>query len=99
MKNFDLYARLELISLDCDSTGDAKFQNKTPVWARLRAWLKPLGRSLLAYLCGSSEPQITTRQDASGNPCFSAYDPVSQQHYTFATEQELRIWLDQRYYQ
>ena len=55
-----------------------------------------LGLRLMSYFSGSSEPQI--RQRTYGDQLvWHVYDPVTQQETQFSSEQEVRIWLDQRY--
>jgi hypothetical protein len=54
---------------------------------------------LLKAFANSSEPQIYQKHDRHGNMYFKVYDPVTRQFGTFTTEQEVRVWLDQRYYQ
>ena len=51
-----------------------------------------LGRSLVTFLTGSSEPKIRKT-----NQGWHVFDPLSNQTLYFPTEQELRIWLEQRY--
>ncbi|NJL21037.1 MAG: hypothetical protein HC895_09810 [Leptolyngbyaceae cyanobacterium SM1_3_5] len=52
-----------------------------------------IGRSILAFLAGNSEPKID-RVDADN---WRVFDPVSRQTLHFSSEQEVRIWLEQRY--
>jgi hypothetical protein len=54
---------------------------------------------LVALLSGSSEPQVTTLVDRGGQQQWHVYDPVLNHHHTFTSEQEVRVWLEQRYYQ
>ncbi|MGF1524702.1 MAG: hypothetical protein ACFBSF_20445 [Leptolyngbyaceae cyanobacterium] len=109
MKNRELYARLELIELESDSQlpivlleRRSRLPQKllwTRLWSDLKARLGHTGRSLLAFFCDSYEPRILTKRDCEGNDYFVAYDPVTQAQFTFTTERELRVWLDERYYQ
>lgn len=57
-------------------------------------WLK----RLLAFVTGSMEVQVEQRRDRQGQPYWAVYDPQTSQHHRFDTEQEVRIWIDQRYY-
>lgn len=99
MKNSDLYARLELITSESEHPASVDVSRVNQVWARSKAYLDKVGQSLLGYFCGSKDPQIVTKRDRDGNTFFVAYDPIDQAHYTFTSEQEVRVWLDQRYYQ
>ncbi|NER79420.1 MAG: hypothetical protein F6K42_07525 [Leptolyngbya sp. SIO1D8] len=57
-----------------------------------------VGRSLLTLLVGSQTPRIRVYQDFDREIRFQLYDPASNQHYSFRSEQDIRAWLDQRYY-
>lgn len=61
--------------------------------------LEQLWNSILETFTTSSEPKIYQKYDRNGKLYFRVYDPITHQSSTFSTEQELRIWLDQRYYQ
>lgn len=59
------------------------------------AW-QSLGYRLMSYFSGSTEPQI--RQRTYGDRLiWHVYDPITQQQMQFSSEQEVRVWLDQRY--
>ncbi len=45
-----------------------------------------------------SEPQIWERKDRYGNIYYRIYDPKSDRHFYFNSEDEVRWWLDKRYY-
>ncbi|MEB3274226.1 MAG: hypothetical protein ACO4CG_07710 [Prochlorothrix sp.] len=55
---------------------------------------------LLNHLAGeeSTEPQIWQHQDRQGHEWFEVYEPHSHHHFCFSSEQEVRDWLDQRFY-
>ncbi len=99
MKNYDLYARLELLAPAQQVPANSSQTGHSQRWAATKKRLSQAGQSLLRSLAGSREPRITVRRDRQGNPYFVAYDPVDGQQQTFASEAEVRIWLDQRYYQ
>ena len=46
----------------------------------------------------TNEPQIIARKNHRGDVYFQVYDPQTQWTGTFSSEQEVRIWLDRRYY-
>jgi len=52
---------------------------------------------VLGYLVSSREPIIHFPQ--SGKAGFSVYDPYSQKKHYFSSEQEVRRWIDERYYE
>ena len=49
------------------------------------------------WLVGPVEPQIYKRQDRRGQTYYRLYDPKTDQRRMFSTEEEMRIWLDQRF--
>jgi hypothetical protein len=51
------------------------------------------------YLAKSRvEPRIKQKCDRFGNIYWRVYDPISDSHCSFHSEQEVRSWLDTRYY-
>jgi len=54
---------------------------------------------LVAIWWYSEEPRITQKQDKSGNWVYHIYDPLTEQDFMCDSEQEVRMWLEQRYYQ
>ena len=51
------------------------------------------------YLTKSrTEPQIVQKSDRHGNSYWQVYDPVSASRCSFGSEQEVKAWLDHRYY-
>lgn len=59
-------------------------------------WLQQRSQRLISSMTGSPEPQI--RQLRNGDLRWRAYDPISRRAAHFTSEQELRQWLEQRYY-
>jgi hypothetical protein len=56
-------------------------------------------RKILLFLTAPSEPKITQRTDLTGNNWWEVYDPITGSSHVFNNEAEVRIWLEQRYYQ
>ena len=54
--------------------------------------------SLVNALANSSDPKITQRWDKLGNSYYQVYDPMTGRSGTFGSEQEIRFWLEERYY-
>lgn len=98
MKPNSLYAQLELISESPEQPTQTDY-SLGRAWAAVKARLGPVGMTLLAYFCGSTAPRIRLKCDRRGNTLFVAYNPVSRQRHVFDSEQALREWADQRYYQ
>ncbi|HEY9661724.1 MAG TPA: hypothetical protein V6C65_24980 [Allocoleopsis sp.] len=63
----------------------------------LPSWLT-LWNRLIAPFMDRSEPKITQKRDRWGNVYYQVYDPTSGFSSAFQTEEEVRIWLDRRYY-
>ncbi len=63
---------------------------------RSGSWLQQLLAHWLKLY--SAEPLIACQRNDAGCLIFTAYDPVDRSSHTFATEEALRAWLDQRYY-
>lgn len=61
--------------------------------------LQKLWNYLVAVWWYSEEPRITQKQDKNGNWIYRVYDPLTHQHFICDSEQEVRVWLEERYYQ
>lgn len=48
-------------------------------------------------LLEKSEPQIEQKRDRYGNPYWQVYDYTKKKFYEFASEQEVRVWIENRY--
>lgn len=90
--NFILLNSQELDAFIEDAKPAKRNSIKLPDWQQL--W-----NAALEIFVRSPEPKIHQKYDRHGNLYFQVYDPIAQQSSTFSTEQEVRIWLDQRYYQ
>ncbi len=60
--------------------------------------LKVWGQTILHALTDHRSPRIRQRM-VQGQLQWVAYDPVTQQTRYFSTEQDVRIWLEGRYYE
>ena len=61
--------------------------------------LANMGHYLLNLLSGDGSPYILQQLNPEGVDRWSVYDPYSQKEHRFNSEEEVRIWLEQRYYQ
>jgi len=65
--------------------------------------LKALGDSLLTALgqtlSPTDQPRVNWWRDAEGYDHYSVYDPISQKTRSFDNAQQVRAWLEQRYYE
>lgn len=97
MQSKDLYARLELLNAEPTQAQPAPSQPRatvavTPQWQR---W----GEALFRYFVGSKEPRIVVKPQRDGPALYEVYDPVDRRRHTFGSEHEVRVWLEERYYQ
>lgn len=61
--------------------------------------LKQFGERLVRFVSGSHEVQVWQGRDRRGNTYWRVYDPVTKASDSFSSVNEVRIWLEQRYYQ
>lgn len=64
----------------------------------LRQALKQLGDRTMRFFTGQNELRIWQRS-RNGQPLWFAHDPVTNRTRSFHSEQDVRTWLDQRYYE
>jgi hypothetical protein len=57
--------------------------------------LRKVGDSLVT---SSHEPQVKQKCDRYGNQYWQAYDFNSNKSYTFTSEQDVRVWIENRYH-
>jgi hypothetical protein len=66
------------------------------------SWWEALQESVhhfMTALAGSQEPHVSKIQHRDGHITWAVSDPMTGYRNTFATEQDVRVWLEQRYYQ
>jgi hypothetical protein len=54
--------------------------------------------ALATQIIGRSEPTVRQTRDRAGYLSWHVYDPTTGYSAHFSSEQEVRIWLDRRYY-
>ncbi|MBE9138283.1 hypothetical protein IQ254_13990 [Nodosilinea sp. LEGE 07088] len=59
--------------------------------------LKQFGAKTMKFFTGHTEPRIWQRT-RSGHSVWFAHDPITNRTRSFVSEQDVRIWLDNRYY-
>jgi hypothetical protein len=84
---WELYKELELIP-------DSEPEPQAPKPA-IVVWFDRIRQSWSNFSSKKQEPEIWERMDQSGNVWWDAYDPVAGQVMYFASEEEIRMWLDQ----
>jgi hypothetical protein len=57
-----------------------------------------LGQKLMVWLTRNSEPRIR-KLSRGGTDVWQVYDPMARQTLYFHHESEVRVWLDQRFYE
>lgn len=62
---------------------------------RLKTWGQSVVNALTAH---PGSPRIRQRM-VQGEMQWVAYDPITQRKRYFTTEQDLRVWLESRYYE
>jgi hypothetical protein len=65
---------------------NGQYRNRIGFWERLR-WL----------FTDNREPRIYQRINRNGKIAWVAYDPLARKRYVFATEHNVRIWINRRY--
>ena len=56
-------------------------------------------QALVATLSSGNDPQIKLKYSPSGHEYWHVYDPTTGKAETFATEADVRVWIEQRYHQ
>ena len=97
MKVSNVYAELELITPELEQQ---LLRSKPPIsqFTRFSKYCSQVIQACIQHLSKSPEPKITQQFDSQGNPFFEIYDPTSKQVFQCQSEQEVRTWLEQRYY-
>lgn len=67
--------------------------------AKLSSSARHVGEGLSQCFVADNQPQVKWWRDSQGHDHYSVYDPHRQQTYEFATAHEVRVWLEQRYYE
>jgi len=83
------YQQLELIIPE-----SSKYRLK-PVYKKL---LNDIGKFLVRHLFVSPDVQIWCTYDDQRNIWWNAYDPVSRRSIYRLSEEQMLVWVEQRYY-
>lgn len=81
-----------------DSRRVAKSSERQMQLSENRSFWNRLWNGLNRILVMNGEPKIEQKLDHQGNTYFRVYDPRTGMTFIFGSEQEVRFWLDQRYY-
>lgn len=83
----------------------ASVSSKSKSLSRLISAIVLKSKSFLSYAWKtistpvSNEPQVRQRRDRFGQMYWQVYDPATNCSATLNSEQEVRQWLEQRFYQ
>lgn len=69
-------------------------QIKFPIGSALKRVLQ----AFIQLFSDNNEPRIWLTTDRYGNTFWHAYDPVSDKSVTCCSEDEMRAWIERRYY-
>jgi hypothetical protein len=72
--------------------------NSSNIKLQILAVLKSIFKLFIPFFTNGNEPRIWTTTDRDGNTTWHAYDPVSDRTTSLDSESEMRIWIEQRYY-
>jgi hypothetical protein len=64
----------------------------------IKRYVQQLWERFLLTFTDNSEPRVWQIRDRNDQVWWNAYDPVSGSTLAYASEAEVRIWLEQRYY-
>ncbi|MFB2894057.1 hypothetical protein ACE1CI_14195 [Aerosakkonemataceae cyanobacterium BLCC-F50] len=85
------YQELELIEIS-----PSKFQQFK---IKYFSWLSKFWNFIVECCIREPELKIVEQKDGAGNICYYIHDPLTDRSFYCASEQEVLIWLEQRYYQ
>lgn len=83
----------------------ASVSSKSKSLSRLMSAIVLKSKSFLSYAWKtistlvSNEPQIRQRRNRFGQTYWQVYDPATNHSTSLSSEQEVRQWLEQRFYQ
>ncbi|WOD37599.1 hypothetical protein [Nodosilinea sp. E11] len=60
--------------------------------------LASVWHGILAHLNATNEPHVWPATDDSGATLWNAYDPLTQLTINHASDDELRVWLEELHY-
>jgi hypothetical protein len=83
------YSNLEFMSQSNSSN-----KKSTPFLQKL----SQLWDAMVETILRQDQPKIYAKQNQFGDTYWKIYDPFSQSSKYFKTEQDVRIWLEKRFY-
>ena len=71
---------------------------KAGLFTQLTKLVEKICQRIFNEIQTASELQITQVLDKSGNLAWRVYDPITYNTFIFNDEEEVKIWLEERYY-
>ena len=71
---------------------------KHPIKFSIVPILRKIVQRLIETFIGSNDLQIGQTYDRFGNKWWHVYDPVTGRHASVDSEEQLRAWIEERYY-
>ncbi|MFB2919704.1 MULTISPECIES: hypothetical protein [Aerosakkonema] len=62
-------------------------------------FLNKIWQALLKVIVNGNELQVWHKSDRSGHSEWHAYDPATGRHVSASSDTEMRIWIEEQYYQ
>jgi len=100
MKNYKHTHQSNIVPYSCEPRSDTTLSDRpAKTWRILLGqYIGQVWHEIVLKLTPSNDPQIYEKRDRHGNTYFHVYDPLTGLSSTFSSEDEIRIWLDQRFY-
>ena len=92
------YKQLELIPLE-PSEEKWLSRKQNLVDFQLTTWFGQIWQTLGKVFEVSGEPQVWKTYDLKGNPIWHTLDPVTGESGDWISENDVRVWLEERYSQ
>lgn len=61
-------------------------------------WLNQIGEIIVKVLTTDGQPKVYMKRNSLGEAYWQVYDPRTCHSVYLGSEQEVRIWLDKRFY-
>lgn len=91
--------------MNCKTAGYYNYDIVPPLSANAQSpqallihWLSQVGNYFAHQLIQGQEPHIRQQRDRFGETVYHVYDPVTKQSAKYSTEEEVKIWLDERFH-
>ena len=97
MKNSVNHADPSINICRCSQSSRSFWKSINPL-AKLTTFAKYGLQYFWRYFSQRQEPKIWQKRDRYGNLYWVVYDPTTGHSSCFSSEQEVRVWLEQRYY-